>query len=407
MEPILTVGIIVLTGYVFGHLAVKVKLPKVTGYIVAGLILNPNLTKIISENFVEHTDFITNISLSVITFSVGGTLFYKKIKLLGKSIILITIFESECAFLFVAGSFLTFSYFFVPIENAGWLPIIFPLSFLLASLASPTDPSATLAVSHEYRSKGVVTSTIMGVAALDDVMGIFNYSFSIVAATVFISGGVFNFYSSLLSPFFIILFSIILGIISGVFLNLINKFIKNDSEGTLIVLILGLLSLCFGTASFFNLDELLSTMVMGITVVNFNMHGEKIFKILERYTEELIFVLFFTISGMHLNFNVILKSYPLIILFVLSRFAGKFSGTMIGAQLSNSSDNVKKYTSGGLIPQGGIVIGLALMIKSQLDFKSIADIIINVIIGATVIHEIVGPLFAKFALTRAGEIKKD
>ena len=148
-------------------------------------------------------------------------------------------------------------------------------------------------------------------------------------------------------------------------------------------------------------------MAMGAFVVNFNKMREKIFKILERYTEELIFVLFFTISAMHLKFSVLSTSYILILFFVLFRTIGKVAGSKLGAHLAKSSTNVKKYVAGGLIPQGGIVIGLALLLKQNNSFDQIADIIISVIIGATIIHELVGPVIAKISLKKAGEIKED
>ena len=126
---------------------------------------------------------------------------------------------------------------------------------------------------------------------------------------------------------------------------------------------------------------------------------------LERYTEELIFVLFFTISGMHLKFSALLTSYVLVLLFVVFRTTGKFLGTMAGAQLAQSSAVIKKYVAGGLIPQGGIVIGLALMIKQIQAFDALSDIIISVIVGATIIHELIGPVASKIALRRAGDIR--
>jgi Kef-type K+ transport system membrane component KefB len=143
---------------------------------------------------------------------------------------------------------------------------------------------------------------------------------------------------------------------------------------------------------------------MGIMVVNRNIKKEKIFKILERYTEELIFVLFFTISAMHLDFSVLTSNYLLIVIFIIFRSAGKFSGTILGGKISKSSPAIQKFTAGGLLPQGGIVIGLALVIKQNPSFGSISDIILNVIIGATIIHEIIGPIASKIALKKAGEI---
>lgn len=407
MESLLIIGTILLTGFVLGEITSKIKLPKITGYILAGVLLNPGLFHIIPASFNEHTDVITNIALAFITFSVGGTLLYKKIKKLGKGIISITFFEAEFAFLAVFLGFLAITPFFLNITNANWFAVFIPISILLAALASPTDPSATLAVSHEYKAKGEVSQTIMSVAAFDDALGIVNYSLAITVAGVLILHQTFNIYSSILDPLFVIFGAIILGIVFGFIFNSITWLVKRETEGMFIVIIICFLLLCFGVAKIICVDELLATMSMGAIVVNFNRLREKIFKILERYTEELIFVLFFTISGMHLNFSVLSTSFILILFFVIFRTIGKVSGSKLGAHLAKSPKKVKKYVSGGLIPQGGIVIGLALLIKQNNAFDQIADIIISIIIGATIIHELIGPILAKSSLKKAGEIKED
>jgi len=407
MESLLIIGVILLTGFIFGELLSKIKLPKITGYILAGVILNPELFHIIPSNFTNHTDIITNIALAFITFSVGGTLLYKKIKKLGRGIVFITVFEAELAFLAVFIGFLAITPFFLDIPNASYLAVFIPISILLGSLASPTDPSATLAVSHEYKAKGDVSSTIMGVAAFDDALGIVNYSIAISIAGLLILNESFSAYSSILSPIYVIFGAIVLGIIFGFIFNIISWLIKRETEGMFIVLIICFLLICFGVAKITGVDELLSTMAMGAFVVNFNKMRKKIFEILERYTEELIFVLFFTISAMHLKFSVFTSSFILVLFFVLFRTIGKFTGSKIGAYISKSPTNVRKYVSGGLIPQGGIVIGLALLIKQNNSFNQIADIIISIIIGATIIHEFIGPVISKFSLKKAGEIKDE
>ena len=157
MQSILIFGVILIAGYVFGEIATKIKLPKVTGYILAGIFLNPGLFNFIPEDFINHTNLITNISLSVITFSVGGTLSYSRIKKLGKGILFITLFEAEFALLSVFIGFLAITPFFIHIPDATWLTVFIPISIIIGSLASPTDPSATLAIVHEYKAKGDVT----------------------------------------------------------------------------------------------------------------------------------------------------------------------------------------------------------------------------------------------------------
>jgi Kef-type K+ transport system membrane component KefB len=404
VQPILATGIIIFTGFLFGELARRVKLPKITGYIIAGLLLNPRVLHIVPKEFVGHTDLITNIALAFIAFSVGGSIFFPRLKNLGKGIIYITVFEAEFAFFAVAAGFIGLSPLLLRSESGSWLSLYIPLGILLGSLAAPTDPSATLAVVHQYNTKGQVTSTVLGVAAFDDVFGIINYSFSMVVAGVLILHRGFSFYSTLLIPLVSILGSLLLGAAFGFVFNFITRFLKKETEGVYIVVIIGLLAACFGVAQLVRVDQLLSTMAMGIVVVNLNRKKDLVFTILTRYTEELIFVLFFTISGMYLNFAVMAKTPFLILIFVILRAAGKMSGTLTGAHISNSHPQVKRYTSGGLLPQGGIVVGLALLIKQNPSFSHISDILLNVILGATVIHELFGPVLAKRSLRKAGEI---
>jgi Kef-type K+ transport system membrane component KefB len=328
---------------------------------------------------------------------------FSKIRSLGKSIIFITLFEAEFAFLFVGIFFILLGPLVISLPGFTFVSFFLPLALLLASLASPTDPTATLAVEHQYKAKGEVTSTIMGVAAFDDILGIINYSFAVSIAGICIQHQSMGVYS-IVQPFIKVLGSIVGGCLFGFCLNGLTKIINKETEGVLITLIISLLSLCYGLTEMFGADELLSTMTMGVVVVNYNIKKEEIFKILERYIEELIFVLFFTISAMHLDFSVMVSNYIFIIIFIVFRSVGKFSGTIVGGKIAKSSLSVQKFTAGGLIPQGGIVIGLALVIKQNPVFNSISDIILNVIIGATIIHEIFGPVICKFVLEKAGEI---
>ena len=406
MNSMLIVGVIVFSGFICGEIAKKIKLPKITGYILAGVLLNPDVSGIIPVDFIIHTDLVTNLCLCFITFSIGGTLLYSRIKRLGKGVISITLCEAEFAFLAVTLGFLAVTPFFIHVSGASWFATFIPVSVLLGSLASPTDPSATLAVVQEYKARGKVTSTIMGVAAFDDVTGIINFSLAIVIARVFVTGSGFSIYSSLVQPLLVVIGSIALGIAFGLIFNWVTSFIKKETEGVYIVLILGILAFCFGIARYLHFDELLSTMTMGAVVVNYNAKSNMVFKILERYTDELIFVVFFTISGMYLDFSVLASCFGLVLLFVLFRDAGKILGTWTGAVISKAPPKIKKYTAGGLIPQGGIVIGLALVIRQNSIFSNFSDIVISIIIGATVIHEFVGPIFIKLALMKAGEINK-
>ena len=255
---------------------------------------------------------------------------YSRIKKLGKVILSITFWEAELAFISVALIFIAVAHFFIQIPGASFINLFIPMGLLIASLAAPTDPSATLAVIHEYKAKGEVSSTIMGVAAFDDILGIINYSLAVIVSTVMIAHTPITAGLLVAKPVLLIGGSILLGVICGFILNAIIKIVRRETEGMLIVLILGLISLCYGLAELLQVDELLATVAMGVVVVNFNLSHAKIFNMLERYTEELIFVLFFTISGMHLNFSVIADNWILIVLFVVFRIVGKIFGCVYG-----------------------------------------------------------------------------
>jgi len=407
MSPVLLVGITILAGFLGGELARRLGLPKVTGFILAGVLLNPTLTGFIPEDFTEHTDLVTNIALSFITFSVGGTLLWKRIRGLGKGIVYITLFEAEFAFLVTFVGVLAVAPLLITTGGAGWATTFIPIALLMGCLASPTDPSATLAVVHQYNSKGIVTSTILGVAAFDDVLGIINYSIAIAMAQILLAHTSFHLGASVGAPVWAIAGAVGLGILAGGVFNLLLRLIGRETEGVLIVVVLAMLSLCFGVATLIGVDELLATMTMGAVAVNFSTRPEKVFKVLGRYTEELVFVLFFTLSGMHLDFSVLAKNVLLVVCFIVLRSLGKGLGAVTGATLAGAPGQVRKYVAGGLIPQGGIVIGLALLMRQNPAFDGIADIVISVVIGATVVHELLGPILSRAAIGAAGEIPAD
>ncbi len=403
MNTTLLFGLVLFAGFIGGELAKLIKLPKVTGYILAGVFLNPGFLGIIPVEFNNNVNVLTNVALSFITFSVGGSLLYSKIKKLGKGIIYMTLLEAEFSFLLTTGGLLVFLYLFNFFPGASFYGYYLPVVILLGSLASPTDPSATLAVQTEFKAKGPVMSTIMGIAAFDDVLGIINYSIATGIAIAFINHETIAI-STVGEPLLSIAGSVALGAIFGLLLNIITGLVKKEEDSVLLVILASILLLAFGVATLLKWDPLLATMAVGVIVVNFNPRQKTIFKVLERYTDEIIFTLFFTISGLMLNFQSLTSSYILILIFIVLRFAGKALGVFTGGVLAQSPRKVRKYVTGGLLPQGGIVIGLALIMKQNPAFSPFSDFILNIVLGATVIHELLGPIAAKISLKKAGEI---
>jgi len=400
---LLATGLAIMLGYVFGEVVRKLGLPRVSGYIVAGLILNPRISGLVTTSFVDSMGTTTDLSLAILTFAIGGTLAFGPLKELGKKILFIAVGEAQLSALLVTAGCLATLPFLLPGERS-FLTTVAPLAVLLGALASPTDPSATLAVVRQYKAKGMVTFSIMASAALDDALGILNYSLGVVVALVLITHRVEGI-GTILEPLIAVGGALALGAASGLAFRFAPKWLRGESDGLEIALLLGLLGICYGVSSLLGLDQLLATMAMGIAVVNTTRRQERqhIFHLLEESVEPIVFIIFFTVSGMLLDVRVLFQYLPVVLLFVVFRSAGKLAGAYLGARLGRASRAVRRYAGWGLIPQGGIVIGLALLAQQNAALAPISHILLNVIIGATVIHELIGPLTAKLAITKSGE----
>ncbi len=405
---ILEVGILLLLGYIFGILAAKLGFPRVTGYILAGILLNPFVMEhvfhinLIEGAFMHSSTVLTNLTLAIITFEVGGSLAIDAIKRLGKNVAYITFFEAEMAFIAViTGLFLFFHFMGM---FGGNVRVQLAVALVMGALASPTDPSATLAVMKQYKARGEVSSMIMMVAAFDDALGIINFSIAMSISAVLLSGEAIHFSSLVLDPTKDILLSLILGAIGGVlFMYLVKMVEGQDEDAMMLPVVLGMLYLVFGFGQIMNVDSLLAIMTAGAVIVNWCARKNQVFAVTD-HVMELVFVVFFVVSGLKLDFTVLGGAILISIIFVLLRITGKFIGVFIGATLSGADEKIKKYTAGGLVPQGGIVIGLSLLFASKPEFSNYGALIVSVTIGATIFHEIIGPLSSRLTLKAAGEI---
>lgn len=401
MQPgsVLILGILLLSGFIAGKLVSRIGLPKVTGYIIAGVLLNPQVSGLIPVSFISHSNLATNLTLAIITFSVGASLYLPKLKKVGRTIGVSALFEAEFANVFIAVGFV----FLLPLLMPEMAPVAVPLALLFGALGSPTDPSATLAVTRQYNCNGPVTRTVMGVAALDDGVGMLNYSIASAAAAVILAHSSFS-AASVLSPLLRIASSLALGGLFGWLFSILERRKFAQSNAGILALLLGCLYTCFGVADLLNADSLLAVMTMGFVVVNAGEWCRRIPDKMASGLDQMVFILFFTISGMKLDFSVLKSSALVILVYVLLRAAGKFSGMAVGAKITGAPSAVRRYTGFCLVPQGGIVIGLALVLQTRPEFAVFSQTLVSVILGTVVIHELIGPMLSKWALKKAGEI---
>lgn len=374
-------------GLLGGRVARRFNLPNVTGYLIGGLFLGPSFLGIITPTDLPVINFVNELALSAIAFNIGGEFLIKTIRRLGKEVFIITVFEV------VGVVSLVFSIMYFLMDQS------FVFSIIAASMSAATAPAGTMMVIRQYRAKGVMTDTILPVAALDDAMGIMVFGLALSLAKVSIGQVSGSPLMLVLAPFLEILFSLGLGFILGLILSKLTQYVKSQEELTPFILIFIIAS--SGLAMALNLSSLLSSMMMGAVFINVANKPGRVFNSINGFITPFN-VLFFAFAGSTLNLSILTQIGLLGLSYVFARMTGKVLGTTIGAHVAKSEPVVKKYLGWALLPQGGISIGLSMIVKAQLPQYS--DSIVTLILFSVLVFEIAGPILAKVAITKAGEI---
>lgn len=396
MDTLFYLGVILVLGALTEWVAPKFHLPRVVGYLILGLIIGPEVLGIIPSEFVHNSYIITELSLSIIALLVGATLKFSTIKSHAKEIIYITLFQSIGTFVVVAAGFMMIG------DILGFSPQnILIISLILGGISSATAPAASIALVHELRAKGKFTSTLLAVVAADDAISLIIFTFAITIGISFIGTAAFEL-SNIFSAFMTIILSVILGVVAGFITTVLEKLFAHH-KGMETIATLGMIFVVYSLSEYWKLEPLLSSMAMGIVMVNVSKDFDLVEEEIDNHLAEIIFMLFFILSAMHLKFSAVFALPVAIEAYVLFRVFGKVVGSYLGAYLSDSSKNIKKYMGFALLPQAGVAIGLALSLQNHEGLEEIAPIILNIVIATTFIHELIGPIFTAYALKKSGE----
>ncbi len=395
-------SILVLLAVLMVFLSKKYKLPIVVGYVFIGILLShdivelmPFLSPMQKEWFffgLKDFNYITQLALAFIAFSIGSELSIKLLKQLGNNILYIVLLQA-------VGGFVLVTLFVTLIHQPLYMGMLF------GAIASATAPAATVMVLKEYNARGLLTSMILAVVAIDDALALIIFSLiKPIAYIQFSGGGSIHFADAILVPFFEIGGSIIVGLAIG---YISQKIIVNLEDKTKKILIL-IITIIGGSAlaTLCNLSPLITNMFIGAAYRNFATKSPGIEDYLDTLTIPL-YALFFILAGTEIRFTHINSMSFMLLAFVyfLARLGGKMGGASLGAWLSKSPKKIIKYIGLGLFPQSGVAIALAYTI--QKDFSTTPEIgmlIFNVLLFTSVLTEIVGPLATKYAIFKAGEV---
>ena len=377
-----------IVGLLMTRVMKKINLPNVTGYLIAGLIVGPYCLGIFNHENIDGLSIITEAALGFIAFSIGGEFKLSSLKQLGAKIFVITVLEAVGASVLVSTVLIL----------AGFNP---QLSLVLGAIASATAPAATLMVVRQYKARGPVTSTLLPVVAIDDAVCLMLFSIMSSVAKALGAKGEFSFYETIVKPLIEIAGSLVVGFAVGFVLAIATKFFL--SRANRMSLVVTAVFLGVGLSELLGFSSLLFCMAIGAALANFSKVSDAVMEGTDRWTPP-VFMLFFVISGAHFNFEVLKSVGVAGILYLVFRSAGKYFGAMLGCIFTKAEKNVRKYLGITLLPQAGVAIGMAQL--SLTVVPEYGEQIRAVILCATLVYELVGPLLTKIVLTRAGEIKK-
>ncbi len=400
MNFVFALGILLFVGYWGGKFVKRIKLPEITGYIIAGIIIGPSCLRLIPQNVLEDTlTPIVDIALGLIAFLIGSSLHIGRIKKLHRSVSWITVLQGICAFVFVAVSVLAFAPFLVNavgIETENPFAEVLPVALVIGAIASATAPGASVAVVDELKSRGPFTSTLLAVVALDDALAI--VLFGLCNTAVSTGHQIY----SIFMPFIEIIGSVAIGIFAGYTLRFCSKFLTTSAE--FLIIVLGMVCIVSGVTIFLGISPLLANMAMGFIIVNSTMKEQRFIVVLHNFTPP-IYAAFFALSGAHLHFTILLKVGLIGAVVILARIIGKTLGVSIGGYIANSSYSIRKYLGLALLPQAGVAIGLSLIVGQNPQLAPYEDALISIVIASVAVNEIIGPPLTALALKRSGEAR--
>jgi len=414
-HELLSTGTLLISGYFLGKLSALIRLPEITGYIIAGFILGDSALGIVHHEMSKSLQVVTDVALGLIALTIGGEFLISKLKRMGGEVLILTASQ-----IFLTLAAVTFSLWLLK------LPL--PFALMLGSIATATAPAATVAVVQSLRAHGPFVDRLYGIVALDDAGAVIIFGVIFAVVSVMLTGnssgaamgtsitashgtGIGS-AAVILGAFKEVFLSILLGAAVGWIIHALAH--RRSHSGELTIIALGWIFLLTAISLVFHLSPLLANIAAGMIIINLSPRNYRIFRNLEPLTPP-IYALFFAIAGTKLNPGIFAQRDILVygLVFIGARAFGKISGVWGGAILAKSRANVRKYLGICMLPQAGVAIGLVLMIQTSpmvalLDSeqRSIIAMMVNIILLSVFFNELSGPPLSKMAIVRALDMEE-
>lgn len=384
---ILELAAMLSSAFALSRVTKRLRLPNVTAYILAGILIGPCGLKWISADMVESMGFVTDVALAFIAFGVGKYFKWTTLRGNGTRVAVITVFEALAAAVAIA---LVMLYVFR-------LPLSF--SLLLGAVGSATAPASTLMTIRQYKAKGHFVDTILQVVALDDAVALIAFSVCATISQIAATSGRADALSILL-PILYNIAAVALGVGMAFLLRWGETRVTSRYNRLLMVVIL-LLALS-GLCAAVDVSPLLSCMALGTVHANISRKGDALFKAVERFTPPVL-TFFFVVSGMRLDVPALRTAGIIGVTYFFVRILGKYAGATLGAALTHEEPAVRRYLGLALVPQAGVSIGLAALGERMLPAE-MGDMLTTIVLSSAVLYELAGPGLAKLSLRLSGAL---
>ncbi len=390
---IFSVGLLLIVGYIFGQLSEKIKLPAITGYILAGVLIGSSGLQMIRHENMEMLYVISEVTLSFIAVIIGGEFSFHKLKLYGKKIVVLTLAQMLLTFFLVS-----FGLLLLGLPNY--------IAFILGSISAATAPAATVVIVEKLKAKGKFVDYLYGIVALDDAGTVIIFSIAFALSASIIGKTELHLSHSILHALKEILFSVLIGAIAGVIIHFATAKKRNMNE--IKIISLGLIFLSTSISISLNLSPLIANMTLGMILVNLSSKNIRILFTLEPLTPPL-YAVFFAIAGTELNLGVFKDSSIIIagLLFIFLRGLGKYFGIYFSAMALKVHKNIRNYLGLSLFPQAGVAIGLILFVQASpivssasIEIQNAIGKMINIVLMSVFFNEIIGPPLSKLAILK-------
>lgn len=384
---IVSVALMLFSGFAMTRITKQLRLPNVTAYIVAGILIGPYCLNLVPGRVVNGMSFIADIALAFIAFSTGEFFKFSTLKKSGVKVMIITVMEACLASVLV----------FIVVYFVLGLELNF--SIVLAALASATAPASTVMTIRQTHAKGEFVETLLQVVALDDMVGLLAYS---IAISVALASMTDDFHAgSIVRPILLNIAVFVLGGLFGLILKLLLH--KRSTDNRLIVSVAVLFTFC-GICAMLDVSPLLGCMSMSMIYINLT-DDERLFKQLNYFSPPIL-LLFFVRSGVNFDLGALVNSSESIgsvsllqigVIYFVMRILGKYAGAFLGCAMVGKEKRIRNYLGLALVPQAGVAIGLAAMGARTLGGET-GDVLETIILASSVLYELIGPACAKLSL---------